>query len=194
MNMTTTALWAFASWAREKVFPSTVVRVKSGAPAPIWGPAARTVRARTRTPAAAIRRRAGRMENFLLLRPATSPPPGLVPPSPHFRREGAGVKALQGVAEESDEEDGPGHHLVFLPDVLLPTVEEPDGDLVVGFDGDGFADLPDHEVFFGHRDVELLGLRQDLFLELLDGPDRCERGLLLHEVVEGRGGDLDGDD
>src|SRR5262245_6032434 len=136
MNMSTTAWWAFDVRAREKVSPSSVVSVHSGGPSWICGPAARTVRARTMTPAAAIRSRAGRMENFLLLRPARFPRPGLFPPFPHFRREGAGVKALQGVAEESDEEDGPGHHLVFLPDVLLPTVEEPDGDLVVGFDGD----------------------------------------------------------
>src|SRR5258706_9110748 len=62
MNMTTTALWARAASASEKVFPSTVVRVKPGAAAPTWGPAARSVPDRARTPARIKNVRKGRME------------------------------------------------------------------------------------------------------------------------------------
>src|SRR5262245_1258255 len=74
MNITTAALWVLASWARENALPSTVGNVKSGAAAPICGPAARTACARARTPAAIIRSRAGRIANSSFSAPQDSGP------------------------------------------------------------------------------------------------------------------------
>src|SRR6266540_3099934 len=84
--------------------------------------------------------------------------------------------------------------LIEFPDVLLPSVEELDGDLVMRFDPDRLLGSLDRQIVLGDGQIELLRLRQDLPLELFDVPDGGERGLLLHEIVEGRGRDLDRND
>src|SRR6266542_511419 len=65
MNMTTTALWLPAASVSEKVFPSTVASVNTGAGAPTCGPAVSTARASRREVAVTRNNLERRMRDLL---------------------------------------------------------------------------------------------------------------------------------
>src|SRR5215831_16450304 len=83
---------------------------------------------------------------------------------------------------------------VELPDILVGAAEEVDLDLVVRLNDQHLARAGHRKVVFADRNVELLGLRQNLLLDLLCALDGPESRFLGHEVFEVRSRDFDRND